>query len=415
MTAPGAAALIRAVGLLVDGPVPWGRPVRSTRPGVYLVELPAPLDHPPLDLALVGKWLERATDLLLDGTRPTSKALLARVGRDWLPGQTVLFAGSTNGSLAERVAAVQATRPGDPLPCPDGLRLHLLRGIERCTTWWAETDAPEEYEDALLDAFAAGLDAAVAGSPGGFAAPFAVLRRPTGEERPSGISGAVTAAPDVPTPPPPRVVQLPPASAGRHVGAPAPRAVARDGAPATRRPPAPRTEGGAGASPTRSSVPASAAAPAAETAAAPPAVPDGQPGVEALHLSPEGARPPRGRAPRAARHAGGRRSFDGSRPPASTVTSRRTPSTTPRARSSASSTGARTRSRPGCGRPSSSRRSTAPSGRRSARPWWWRRTARSTRSTSSGPPTRSWPPAGSRSSPPSARRWSASPPATRSP
>ncbi len=37
-----AADLLRAVGLVVDGPVTWGSPVRSRKPGVYAVELPAP-------------------------------------------------------------------------------------------------------------------------------------------------------------------------------------------------------------------------------------------------------------------------------------------------------------------------------------------------------------------------------------
>jgi transcription elongation factor GreA len=195
MTAPSSADLLREVGLLADGPVVWARRVRSAKPGVYLVEAPAAAERAPLDLALVGKWLERATDLLLDGARPTSKELLARVARDWLPRQTVLFIGSAGESLADRVAALQATPPGSPLPCPDGLRLRLLRGVETCRVWWAETDAPEEYEDALLDAFAAAVGPALPASSGGFLAPFAVLRRPTGEERPTGITGALAAAP----------------------------------------------------------------------------------------------------------------------------------------------------------------------------------------------------------------------------
>jgi transcription elongation factor GreA len=195
MTAPSSADLLREVGLLADGPVVWGRRVRSAKPGVYVVETPAAAERAPLDLALVGKWLERATDLLLDGARPTSKELLARVARDWLPGQIVLFIGSAGESLADRVAALQATPPGSPLPCPDGLRLHLLRGVETCRVWWAETDAPEEYEDALLDAFAAAVGPTLPGPSGGFLAPFAVLRRPTGEERPTGITGALAAPP----------------------------------------------------------------------------------------------------------------------------------------------------------------------------------------------------------------------------
>ncbi len=288
MTAPGAADLIRTAGLLADGPVPWGRPVRCSKAGVYVVELPLPADRAPLDLALVGKWLERAPDLLVDGARPSSKELLGRVARDWLPGQTVLLVGSTAGTIAERVAALQATRPGDPLPCSDGLRLHLLRGIERFRLWWAETDAPEEYEDALLDAFAAALDAPTIAALGGFGAPFAVLRRPTGEERPTGITGFLAAAPAAPAPPPTRIVDLPPGAAARQVGAPAPRAVARDGVPVAgsvpgHRSAAPRATArdGAEAAPPPTGAPASDAAPGSTAAG-------GRPGEEALHLSPEG-------------------------------------------------------------------------------------------------------------------------------
>lgn len=228
----GAADLLRAAGLLADGPVLWGRPIKSNRPGVYVVELPAPHPTAPLDIARVGKWLERATDLLVDGVRPTSKALAARLAIGWIPGQTVLFVGSAGGPLAARVAALQATQAGDPLPFGDGLRLHLLRGLETCRVWWAETDAPEEYEDALLDAFAAGVDPAAAIGLGGFVAPFAVLRRPTGEARPDGITGAFLPAPVDPPRPGSRVVLLPPAPAARQVAARAPRAVARAGRPA---------------------------------------------------------------------------------------------------------------------------------------------------------------------------------------
>jgi transcription elongation factor GreA len=279
VTAPSAPDLLRAVGLLADGPVLWGRPVRSSRPGVYVVELPAPLESPPLDLARVGKWLERAVDLVLDGARPTSKALAARLARDWIPGQPVLFVGSTDGLLAVRVAALQTTPAGDPLPCPDGLRLLLLRGIESCRVWWAETDAPEEYEDAVLDAFAAGVEPDASALLGGFVAPFAVVRRPTGELRPTGITGALAPAPPESPTPPTRVVEVPPAAAARQVGAPAPRATARPGSePATgsvprRRPPPDRT-------------PATPPAPASETAPVTPR--PRRPAAEPVYLSREG-------------------------------------------------------------------------------------------------------------------------------
>ncbi len=282
MTGPG---LLGAVGLLPDGPVVWGRPVRSSRSGVYIVELPAPHASALLELALVGKWLERATDLRLDGDRPSSRALQARLARDWLADQTVLFIGSVAGSLAERVAALERTPAGDRLPYGAGLRLHLLRGIEACRIWWAETDAPEEYEDALLDAFAEGVGPAPASAPRGFVAPFAVVERPTGEVRPTGISGAFV--PDVPEiAPPTSVVELAPAETPRQLGAPAPRAVARAGSspvsgtapgkrPAARRSAARSAAGSADEAPTGGSGGSAAAA-----SARPPA--------EVVHLSPEG-------------------------------------------------------------------------------------------------------------------------------
>ena len=39
---PGAAALLRSVGLLADGPAVWGRPVPAQGPGVFVIELPEP-------------------------------------------------------------------------------------------------------------------------------------------------------------------------------------------------------------------------------------------------------------------------------------------------------------------------------------------------------------------------------------
>jgi transcription elongation factor GreA len=279
MTAATSADLLRGVGLIADGPVIWGRRVRSARPGVYLIEAPAAAERAPLDLALVGKWLERATGLLLDGARPTSKELLARVARDWLAGQTVLFIGSAAESLADRVEALQATLPGSPLPCPDGLRLHLLRGVENCRVWWAETEAPEEYEDALLDAFAAAVGQQPATATGGFVAPFAVLRRPTGEERPTGITGSLAAAPLEPTGIPVRAVGSAPGGRKRLPATPPRPAVARTGSTAAAR-------SGPGRPADAPQPPSSR--PATGSAAHPTAAAAASPSADAFHLSTEG-------------------------------------------------------------------------------------------------------------------------------
>ncbi len=96
---PNAATLFRSVGLMSDGPLPWGRPVPERGPGVFVVEFPAPLSSAPIELTRVGKWLEHVPDLRLDGERPTSKALAARLAAFWLPSQVVLYVGATSTSV----------------------------------------------------------------------------------------------------------------------------------------------------------------------------------------------------------------------------------------------------------------------------------------------------------------------------
>jgi transcription elongation factor GreA len=211
-----AATLLREVGLMADGPVPWGRPVRHGASGVFLVELATPLPAAQLDLALVGKWLERVPDLRLDGTRPTSRDLLHRLAAFWLPSQTVLFVGSTAGSTAGRVAAIAKTMPGDRRPASSGFWLNFLRQLAGLRVWWAATDAPEEYEDALLDAFAAGVPEAdrMALPDPAVVLPWAVLRSPSGTRKPTGITNPLLPEAKAPEPPPvTRVVELPPAEA----------------------------------------------------------------------------------------------------------------------------------------------------------------------------------------------------------
>ncbi|HEX5826819.1 MAG TPA: transcription elongation factor GreA [Candidatus Limnocylindrales bacterium] len=211
-----AATLIREVGLMADGPVTWGTPIRHGQPGVFVIELPGPQPSANMDLSLIGKWLERVPELRLDGVRPVSRDLQARLNRFWLPSQPVLFIGSTPGSVAGRVAAIAKTVPGDRKPAASGYWLHFLRAQSEMRVWWATTDAPEEYEDALLDAFAAGVpDAERAALPDpAIVLPWAVLRSPAGARKPTGIANALLPEVRVPAPPPvTRIVDLPPAEA----------------------------------------------------------------------------------------------------------------------------------------------------------------------------------------------------------
>lgn len=195
----GAAELLRSVGLMADGPVTWGRPVPSAKPGVYIVEWPVALDEAPVDLSLVGKWLERLDDLRLDGLRPTSRELAARLHDFWLPGQTVVYVGMTPVSIGGRVGALYRTPLGDRKPHAAGYWLKTLRALERARVWWAESTAAEEYEDGLFSAFAAAVDASPDGAPRlrdrSVILPFANLVSATGLRKAHGIAGAMEPAP----------------------------------------------------------------------------------------------------------------------------------------------------------------------------------------------------------------------------
>jgi transcription elongation factor GreA len=210
MADSGPGTILRDLGLLPDGPVLWGRPVPSRAPGIYVVELPAPVSAAPIDLGPVGAWIERAEALRLDGSRPTGKPLATRLASFWIPSTAILYAGATTVSLGGRVAALVHHVPGDRRPHPEGQWLHLLRGLDRCRVWWAETDAAEEYLDAFLDAFAGTVPAnerAALPDPA-VVLPWAVTRSPAGARKSHGITGAVVAD-DSPPAPAPRVTTLP--------------------------------------------------------------------------------------------------------------------------------------------------------------------------------------------------------------
>jgi transcription elongation factor GreA len=234
------------VGLLADGPIVWGRPLPARGPGVFLVELPAPLATAPLELTRIGKWIERVDSLVLDGHRPTSKELAARLSAFWLPSRTVVYIGASDSAIAPKLAAMAKTPLGDRRPSSAGYWLHTLRSLETARVWWASTPAVEEYEDALLTAFADSVpaeDVARLHDPS-VVLPFANLRRPTGERPKTGITGALIAEPVAAPTPPTRVVQVPDGDAegarGEPPVKPARKAPVARAKPATPRPAAPK-------------------------------------------------------------------------------------------------------------------------------------------------------------------------------
>ena len=115
----------------------------------------------PIELTRVGKWIERVPTLPLDGERPTSRALAARLASFWLPvADGPVHRRVRRRRSAARVAAMERTALGDRRPHAGGHWLTTLRDVVAALrVWWAATDATEEYEDALLAAFAEGVPA----------------------------------------------------------------------------------------------------------------------------------------------------------------------------------------------------------------------------------------------------------------
>ena len=222
----GAAALFRAVGLMADGPVVWGRPVPARGSGVFVIELPTTLHHAPLELTRIGKWLEHVPGLRLDGVHPTSRALAARLEAFWLPSTRVLFVGTTDGSIGGRIEAIRNTALGDRRPHPGGHWLHALTGLDGARVWWAATKAVEESEDALLTAFAETIrpeERAALHDPA-VVLPFANLRTATGERKTTGLANSLVPADPVRPVPAGRVVVVAPGAADGASGLPPTRA-----------------------------------------------------------------------------------------------------------------------------------------------------------------------------------------------
>lgn len=191
--APSAAELLRSIGLDVDGPTRWGGKPTSRKSGIFAVELPEPSEHCNIDIDEVRRWLERVPELKMDGERPTQSTLAERMRSFWIPDQQLVYVGRTAKSLSARVASLYATELGHARPHPGGHWLKVLREVNQLRLWWAETDAPEEYEDVLIEAFADAVpDEARANLPDGAPLlPWANLDSPTTPPRETGITDSL--------------------------------------------------------------------------------------------------------------------------------------------------------------------------------------------------------------------------------
>jgi hypothetical protein len=188
-----------AAGLRPDGVIRWGDPVPDARTGVYVVALTddpgstdAALDDAPIYLDRLRHLLDVRRELLLDGGRPSTEELAARLRAFWLTDEAIVYVGLAGQPLRTRVRQYYTTPIGAKRPHAGGWWVKTLAVLDELWVHFAATPDYETAERKMLCAFAAGL------SPGSRAAlhdservgPFANLRTGRDEIKDHGIRGA---------------------------------------------------------------------------------------------------------------------------------------------------------------------------------------------------------------------------------
>ena len=133
------------------------RAPNARTPGIFAVETTRPSDGAPTDIVAIRGWLERVPSLRLDGERPTpTAARQAPVASSGSPASGCCTSAAATSRSAR--GSRRSTRPSSAIAgrTPGGHWLKALRELSSLVIWWAETDAAEEYEDALLTAFSRG-------------------------------------------------------------------------------------------------------------------------------------------------------------------------------------------------------------------------------------------------------------------
>lgn len=187
-----AESLLAAVGLPIGRSVAWGAAVPSDSTGVYIVEIDRGYTTAPIDLAAASGWLNRVPTLTLDGQRPTSSELAARLAAFWLPSRRIVYIGRSSRPLVRRVQEFYGTPLGNRSPHAGGHWLKTLSVLAQSRVWWAPTLDFLAAEGRLFTAFAGTVPDAEARSlyDPALVLPFANLENERKIRKIHGIGGA---------------------------------------------------------------------------------------------------------------------------------------------------------------------------------------------------------------------------------
>jgi hypothetical protein len=193
------AQLFEAARLKPDGAVRWGTRLPEVGPGVYVVALSDDGDSVaaaraecPLSTAAVQQLLDARPELRLDGQRPSSAQLAARLASCWLADEVTVYIGLAGTSLAGRVGDYYKTPLGARRPHAGGWPLKTLGVLDELWVHYAACDAVDATERAMVDAFIerASESSRAAVCDPDLPLPFANLEVPGGARKKHGITGA---------------------------------------------------------------------------------------------------------------------------------------------------------------------------------------------------------------------------------
>ena len=145
--------------LQVQGPVRWGKKVRSDGSGVYVVSLSdAPeknnnlKEHIPIcETKIKNEWLKYAPDMTIDGKKASIENIKSFLSEFWLPKESILYIGQTT-KLKKRVRQYYKQKLGKGNH-KGGQWFHALSICRKTFVYYVETSNYEQVEINLLQNF----------------------------------------------------------------------------------------------------------------------------------------------------------------------------------------------------------------------------------------------------------------------
>ncbi len=168
-------------------------------PGVYFVSLSVDvadvegLSIAPIASSAVSRLLGVRPELRMDGRRPSTETLSARLAEFWLPDEPILYIGLASRSVAARVRQYYRTPLGARSPHAGGWFLKTLGIVDGLHVHYALAPDFLNAENALIAAFVSQVSDSTRAACGDPYRPFPFgnLESPRGVRKAHGIAGAL--------------------------------------------------------------------------------------------------------------------------------------------------------------------------------------------------------------------------------